>query len=321
MVSFSTNRVAAPVFERLSLRPDLLPPICAPDEVIGHITQLAGAETGLAAGLPVICGWNDLNASVLGSGAILPGDAFNVTGTSEHIGVITTADCRVPELVCAPFLPGRKLLYGVTSCGGGSLEWYAGLAGRELSELVEAAVPVEPEAAPLFLPYLEGERSPIWDPRASGAFVGLKTAHETHHLARAVLQGVAFSLRQILEIVNATEPIADCPIILSGGAARLRLWNQIKADVWKRPVIAPRNSHAGVLGAAMLAAVGAGLYDSVEQAARVMARSGETFRPDPDEAGVYDSIYAVFADLYPALSGIMTRLHESRSQRRICHVA
>ena len=122
IVDLSNGGVAEAVLSRFGLRHDLLPRLYDPEQVIGVVRRDAAKETGLRPDLPVVAGWNDLNASVLGCGAVSEGDAFNITGTSEHIGVVTAADHNVPELMCAPFLPGRKLLYGVTSCGGGSLE-------------------------------------------------------------------------------------------------------------------------------------------------------------------------------------------------------
>lgn len=317
LVNLSSGRIAEPVFSRLRIRHDLVPPLRAPEEVMGRVCGSAAGETGLRPGLPVVTGWNDLNASVLGSGAVHAGDAFNITGTSEHIGVVTARNHSVPQLVCAPFLPGRMLLYGVTSCGGGSLEWYGKVTGRPIEELLSLAGEAAPGAESLlFLPYLEGERSPIWDARASGAFVGIRALHNQRHFVRAILEGVAFGLRQILELVERNVEAGGQPVVLSGGAARAPLWNQIKADVLGRPAVVARTPHAGMLGAAMLAGVAAGWRRDCLQAARAMAKVSAEFVPGPDRSARYQASYSRYCELYPALRELSARLHADRLEVR-----
>jgi sugar (pentulose or hexulose) kinase len=310
MVDLRRGVVAEPLFRELGLDSGLLPPLLQPEALIGRVTPGAACRSVLRPGLPVICGWNDLNACALGSGAVSAGDLFNVTGTSEHIGVVTNGHDSNPALVCAPFLDGRRLLYGVTMMGGGSLDWYRRISDREIQELLADA-----ESAPagsdwlLFLPYLEGERAPVWDPLASGAFVGLRTHHEQAHLIRAILEGVAYSLRQILDLVQQETSCISEAIRICGGAARVQVWNQIKADVLARPVLVTANAHAGVLGASMLAAVGAGCFGSCEEAAAAMVRVADRIEPNEENIGRYNCLYSLYGQLYPALRPILHRLH------------
>ena len=200
MVDFSVNRPATDVFTTLDL-PNLLPPLAAPEQIIGKVTQEAALETGLKPGIPVVAGWNDLNAAVLGSAVTESGQAFDVTGTSEHIGIVTTVHSSTEHLICAPYLPGKKLLYGVISSGGGSLQWFTQFSGKSIDDLLADASSTANGL--LFLPYLEGERSPIWDPHASGVLLGLRTVHNQRNVARAIVEGVAFALRQNLELIEA----------------------------------------------------------------------------------------------------------------------
>ena len=314
LVNLGTGCPAVPLLRALGLRTDLLPPLLPPEAVIGTVTETAAGATGLPAGIPVVAGWNDLNASVLGCGAVEPGNAFNVTGTSEHLGVVTTEGHAVPELVCAPFLPGRHLLYGVTSCGGGSLDWYARAFGGDLGELVRAAEPMEAGAGGLlFLPYLEGERSPIWDSSAAGVFFGIRSKHDSRHFTRAILEGVAFSLLQIKELVEAASGPFSPPLVLAGGGAEIALWNRIKASVLGITTTLRENRQAGLLGAAMLAAVGSGFFPSLECAARCMTRPGEIFETVPEDNAVYRAVYPTFCGLYPALRGSFERNHAARA--------
>ncbi len=313
LVDFSQGAAASGLMEGLGLPARLVPRLCGPYETVGKVTSAAADQTGLPSGLPVVAGWNDLNACVLGSGATEPGDAFNITGTSEHLGIVTAQAHWVSELICAPYLPDKKLFYGVTSSGGGSLAWLEKVLGVNSRSLLEQAAAAPPGAAGLiFLPYLEGERSPIWDAKAAGTFIGLRTSHDSAHLARAVLEGVAFSLRQIMELVARNAPVVTEPLIVSGGAARARLWNQIKADVLGRKVVATENPNAGFLGAAMLAAVGTGFYRNCEAAARAMVGRGQESLASPENSGVYENMYGVYCRLYPALRNYFAELDAVR---------
>jgi len=167
-----------------------------------------------------------------------------------------------------------------------------------------------------FLPYLEGERSPIWDPHALGTFCGIRSFHGRGHFVRAVLEGVAYSLWQIFELVeHSTETLHD-PLVISGGAARIRLWNQIKADLIARPAATPANPDVAVLGAAMLAATATGHYESCEAAARGMARIAEEFFPAPERTAQYRKLYSPYCQLYPALRNWFEHIHELRDKLR-----
>lgn len=302
MVDFSTGKVAAEVFSAFDLPCRLVPRTLPPHEIIGGISRAAAKETGLPAGLPVVTGWNDFNAGVLGSGAVHAGDSLNVTGTSDHLGVLTLKHYSTPELIWAPFLDEKHLFYGVTSSGGGSLAWVSELFKQKASDLLRAAEAVPPGSESLFfLPYLEGERSPIWDPRASGTFIGIHTRHGLGHFTRAVLEGVAYSLRQILELITALEPHVKEPLVVSGGAARADLWNQVKADVFGRRIVTLKNPHVGAVGTAILAAVGIGHYKSYEEAVEQMVHAGSEFLPQPDNTERYREGYRNYCRLYPTL--------------------
>ena len=249
------------------------------------MSAAAAEACGLTAGTPVVTGWNDLNCGLLGTGVVRPGMGFDIGGTSEHLGLSLPGGAPLPvarALMLAPYLgdePQRRrapaCCYGVTSAGGGSLDWYANAfvpdllqaygqapAGTQVPGGLEAMAASAPAGAGglIFLPYLNGERAPIWDAEARGVFFGLSSTHRHAHLARAVMEGVAFSLRQVLARVEAATGARVDRVHASGGPARLALWNQIKADVLGRPLVIPRETHAACLGAAMLAAIGSGWY-------------------------------------------------------------
>jgi sugar (pentulose or hexulose) kinase len=282
---------------------------------MGQVSAAAADATGLPQGLPVATGWNDLNANVLGSGAVNDGDAFDITGTSEHLGVVTSNNHAAPGLICAPFLPQKHLFYGVTSNGGGSLSWYQRSFGFDLQESLRLAenTPTGAEKL-LFLPYLDGERAPIWDARAAGAFVGIRNHHHQGHFVRAILEGVAFGLAQILDLIEGEMGEISTPIMVSGGAARIPMWNQIKTDVWGRRTTTPENVHAGLVGAAILAAVGTGHYATCEAAAGAMVRVKEKFSVCAGRHALYGRLKSHFGKIYPALRQVFTGLYEEQGQ-------
>lgn len=317
LTDFATNQFAVGLFSSLDLPSHLFPRLCRPEEVIGEVSKQAAAQTGLPAGLPVVAGWNDLNASALGSGVLKEGDAFNLTGTSEHIGIVTGSRHQSPGLVCAPFLAGKNLFYGVTCAGGGSLAWFARAFRQEIDHLPALAeeIPLGSELL-YFLPYIEGERSPIWDSSAQGTFCGIRSIHETGHFVRAILEGVAYSLWQIFELVERSTTTITDPLVISGGAARIRLWNQIKADIIGRPVATPANPDVGVLGAAMLAAVASGHYESCEAASPGMTRTQERFFSAPERTARYRQLYALYSQLYPALRDWFAQNRENRDRSK-----
>ena len=160
----------------------------------------------------------------------------------------------------------------------------------------------------LFLPYLNGERAPIWDTSARGVFFGVSSAHRHAHFARAVLEGVAFSLRQVLGVVETATGAPVARVYASGGPARLALWNQIKADVLGRPLVIPRETHAACLGAAMLAAIGSGWYAGPQPAAAAMVQFARQVEPEARHAARYDALFGLYASLYPQLRGAFTLL-------------
>jgi len=330
LVCLPGSEIAADLLRELDLPVDLLAVRKPPAAVMGQVSPAAAEACGLAAGTPVVTGWNDLNCGLLGTGVVRPGMGFDIGGTSEHLGVALAAGGPLPgaqALMLAPYLVddpagAARVCYGVTSSGGGSLEWYAAQFVPDLfaaygqplppdapARLEALAASVPPGAGGLvFLPYLNGERAPIWDASARGVFFGLSGAHRHPHFARAVLEGVAFSLRQVLQLVEAATGALVERVYASGGPARLALWNQIKADVLQRPLVIPRETHAACLGAAMLAAIGSGWYAEAAPAAAAMVQFARQVEPTARRAARYDALFALYASLYPQLRGAYAQL-------------
>jgi xylulokinase len=274
--------------------------------VVGVITAGAAAATGLQVGTPVVGGAGDQAANAVGVGAVAPGIGAMSVGTSGVVFVPTARPAIEPDGLLSAFchaVPGMWHLMGVTMSAAGSLKWLREelAPDRSWDELTALAEPIPPGSEGLlFLPYLSGERTPHPDPLARGAFVGLTVRHGLGHMVRAVLEGVAFSLRDVFELVSATAPDRLRELRASGGGTNSTLWKQIIADVLGVPISLTRTAEGVASGAGILAAVGAGWYPSVGEACDAMVKVTATTTPGP-QAGAYDPAYAVYRSLYPAL--------------------
>jgi xylulokinase len=294
------------------IRVDRLPPVVAAGERLGGLLDEPAADLGLAPGTPVIAGMVDAYASFFGAGLLEAGDAVDTGGTSGGFAVYADRALLVPGSFCAPApVPGLWVLGGAMNATGKALDWFAAavIDGTLSVEalLAEAALIPAGSAGLVFLPYLSGERSPIWDPEARGAFVGLTLGHTRAHLARAVVEAAALALRHVMSpIVAAGASISELRV--SGGPAQSLAWNQLKADVTGLVVAVPRVPETAVLGAAIAAATGIGAYPDLAAATRRMVAIDLRLNPDPAARAIYDEVYAVYVDLYPALAPAFHRL-------------
>ena len=282
------------------------------DGVVGRVTETGASATGLPRGIPVVAGWTDAMAAMLGTGALgAAGLACDVSGTSEVIGL--TADALpddVGPLMAASILgSGRWMVYGPTQASNGSLVWALRTLRMDgdLSDALAAAEAVGGERDLIFLPYLQGERAPLWDPRARGAFFGLSVEHGPAHLVRAVLDGVACSVWHVLsEAERATSRTAK-EVRVAGGGARMAAWNRIKASVSGRPFRPCRTSENGALGAAMLAALGSGVFEDARAAGDAMVQLEEPVLPNEAQREAYDRLFTRYVALWPRVSDLVTR--------------
>ncbi len=298
---------SAEVLEALDVDPSWLPKTYEGPEVTGGVRREAAEALGLLAGTPVVAGGGDQAASAVGVGAVEPGLVSLSLGTSGVVFVTTEGPVIEPQGRLHAFchsLPGRWHLMGVMLSAAGSLRWFRDTAapGVDFPELIEEAADV-PAASDglLFLPYLTGERTPYPDPLARGAFVGLTVRHGRPHLTRAVLEGVAFGLRDSLELMRSVGLSGSSQARATGGGSRSRLWRQIVADVLETPIGTTSASEGAAQGAAMLAAVGAGWFESVEDACRAWIRVTDVTAPSEDAAR-YSDAYDRYRELYPALA-------------------
>jgi len=317
---------AVDMIEAVGLDPRKLPPVHSSSTVIGEVTPQAAAETGLLAGTPVVIGGGDGACATVGAGSVCPGEAYNYVGSSSWIAVTAEQPLYDPRMRTFTFVHLDPKLYfptGTMQCAGGSFDWLERLLRGEAcpersrrgetrlyDEMSTAAASVEPGARGLlFLPYLIGERSPYWNPLARGAFVGLTMSHGRAEMARAVLEGVAFNLKMILDAF-LEQGAAIQTMRLIGGGARSALWRQILADVYGLPILRPALlAEATSLGAAIAGGVGVGLFPDYS-VAHELVRVEEGERPNPAHSQRYAALYGFFQQTYTALEPIFEQLAE-----------
>lgn len=286
-----------------------LPAVFESPEPSGSLASEAARATGLAAGLPVAAGAGDNAAAALSCGVVEAGTAMLSLGTSGTI-FAHSDELRIdPDGALHAFchaVPNRYHLMGVVLAAGGSLSWFREAVAKtdDYDALVRSAGTVVPGADGLFfLPYLCGERTPHRDPHARAAWVGLTLTHERAHLTRAVLEGVAFALKDSLVRIQALD-VRPQRLRMVGGGSRSPLWRSILASVLGVALEIPRTESAGAaLGAALLASVTAGVYDDVATAAAAVQATHTLVEPDPEMSPVYAELYERYTRLYPALSG------------------
>jgi sugar (pentulose or hexulose) kinase len=297
---FAAGSWNAEICGEMGMPLEMLPEIHPSHAVVGQVTQAAARASGLPAGTPVVCGGGDFACSCLGAGVTGRGTAALMLGTAGNLlfpGVFNP-DAR---LLHTHHVTGQPLTFGGVLAGG-NLSWFAGLFGEPSARLyaqldAEAANLPPGSEGLIYLPYLMGERTPIWDPEARGAFVGLSSRHTRGHLYRAVLEGVAFAFRQIVEINGRAGLEA---IVAIDGGARSPVWRGILAAVLGVPLRQGSSRSGTGLGAAYLAALATGQVSGFESIANWTETSGEDL-PDPFARARYDQLNPIYAGLYPKL--------------------
>jgi xylulokinase len=295
------------VLEALNIDPAWLPPTFEGTAVTGTLTPQAAAATGLPAGIPVFGGGGDQAAAAVGTGAVSEGIVSLSLGTSGVVFAAAGQPIIEPDGRLHAFchaVPGMWNLMGVMLSAAGSLRWYRdtlapGVSFDDLLAPVQD-IPAGSEGL-LFLPYLTGERTPYPDPLARGALVGLTVRHSQAHMTRAVLEGVAFGLRDSFELMREAGLAGVQQVRITGGGARSPLWRQILADIFGVELVTVNAEEGAAYGAALLAAVGSGVWPDVPSASRQVTQITGSTEPQSKQTVVYDQQYKIYRALYPAL--------------------
>jgi len=316
LFDLAERRWAEEILAALDLDLDLMPQALPSSTVMGTVTREAAHLTGLSPGTPVVIGGGDGACATAGAGVVSPPDAYCYIGSSSWIAFVSRKPLYDPQQRTFTFAhldPEYLFPTGTMQCAGGSFDWLEGILRGEADErmhrnLDALASVVEPGAQGLlFLPYLMGERSPHWNPRARAAFVGLNMAHGRPEMARAVLEGVAFNLRIILDAFRAQGVPIDA-LRLIGGGARSPLWRQILADVFALPILLPRLLvEATSLGAAIAGGVGVGIYAGYKVVEElIQVEQGE--QPKSEVTSRYQELYHIFQQTYARLEPVYDRI-------------
>ena len=306
--------------EKLGIPMSFLPEIVACDKVVGTVTEKAAEECGLAVGTPVVAGGLDAACGTLGAGVVHPGETQEQGGQAGGMSICQDVYNADPRMILSfHVVPNQWILQGGTTGGGGVMRWFERefadyerkmkeeTGKSSLTQLNEIAETIAPGSdGVVFLPYMSGERSPIWNPDAKGVFFGLDFAKTKGHMVRACMEGVALSLKHNLDV--AEEAGAKAEVLRAmGGSANSLLWTQIKADVTGKEIVVPASDTATTLGAAILAGVGVGFYESYEEAVALTVKETRRHTPNPENKEVYAKNYETYLKLYESLEHLMRK--------------
>lgn len=310
---------SAELARQIEIDIDKLPDIHPSSGIIGHVTEEAAGLTGLAEGTPVVAGGGDMLCMLLAAGITRPGRASDVTGTASIMSVFTEAPVLDERLMNLHHVMPGWIPFGIIDSGGGSLKWFkdsfcqaemaeAEQTGGQVYDILNAlAGAVEPGAEGLlYFPYLMGERT-LGTPYARGVFFGITPRTGKGAMVRAVMEGVTLELRRTLEIVESAGHQVST-IYHSGGGAYSDLWSQIKADIYQKQVVTFETSEGGILGSAVLAGVGAGVYLDPASGIEHCLRVDKEFEPRAGRSERYDALFGLFKEVHDLLQEPYKRL-------------
>ncbi|MGH9524553.1 MAG: xylulokinase, partial [Terriglobales bacterium] len=309
LLDVANRRWSDAMLEATHLDPSCVPALFESPAVCGRVSAAGAEHTGLKIGTPVVAGAGDQAAGAVGMGVVAPGTIHATIGTSGVVFASTDRPAMDPHGRLHTFchaIPGRWHVMGVTQAAGLSLRWFRDTFGASEGYdklTAEAAGVTAGSDGVLWAPYLMGERTPHLDPNARAALVGLAAIHTSGHIVRAILEGVAFSLKDTLRIFGEMN-VPVTTIRLGGGGARSALWRQIQADIYEQEVETVAAEEGAAYGAALLAGVGGGLWPDVDSACSAAVQVQSRTKADAANAPVLRERYAQFRKLYPALKSI-----------------
>ena len=319
LMDADTENWSPVLVEQVGIEKSKLPEIHHSYEVVGRVTQEVAALTSLAAGTPVVAGGGDMLCMLLAAGITRSGRASDVTGTSSIMSVFTPQPVLDERLMNLHHVMPGWIPFGIIDSGGGSLKWFkdnfcqlevaeAQKTGVSVYDLLSAtAEKTEPGAEGLlYYPYLMGERT-LGTPWARGVFFGITPRTGKGAMVRAIMEGITFELRRTLEIVESSGQAVSV-VYHNGGGANSDLWSQIKADIYKKKVVTFENSEGGILGSAVLAGVGAGIYPDAGSGVERTLRIRKEYSPHSELASRYDAQFELFKDLHDVIQEPYDRL-------------
>jgi xylulokinase len=309
------------LMDAMHIDPKLLPPLYPCAQIVGEVCAEASDSTGLAKGTPLIAGTVDGAAAALEAGLINRGDAVEMTGQSTVLLICSDQPYFDKDLIpLGHAIPGKFLVVGAMVASGGALRWFRDQLGeveRKAGEMLDVnpfeLLSLKAASSPpgsnhvLFLPYMCGERSPIWDSDARGVFFGLTLATKKTDLIRAIMEGSAFGLRHNMEVATQGGFIPNT-LSCVGGGSQSQVWNQIKADILNMAIRLPRISTGAPVGVAIIVAVATSIYPSIEEAVKNIVIFDRQHQPNHQNREIYDRMYDIYVNLYPVLKDSFKQL-------------
>jgi xylulokinase len=287
--------------------PGKFPPFASPGIPVGTVGRAAAERTGIPQGAMVYAGAPDFICALLGTAATKPGRACDRAGSSEGINLCSKEGTEDPRLIDMPHVvePYRNVS-GVVSTSGKAVDWFLEAGGREgayeefFTEIGNANAGAD---GLIFLPYLAGERAPIWDPKAKGAFLGLSLSHGRKELGRALVEGTVFAIRDIVEVMDSVgTPVSELRV--AGAQGKNSILNRIKADILGIPVLSPEDPEAELLGGACISLAALGEFSGIAEAAENLVRFEARFEPNPALCPLYFELFNVYKRGYGSLKSI-----------------
>ncbi len=299
-----------------------LPPVCKPTDIVGTVTAEASHLTGLKEGTPVVCGTSDVTAEDYGAGAVKPGQCIIKLATAGNLNIMTAqANPSAKTLTYSHVIPGLWYSAAATNTAASSMRWFrdtfceeerskADVSGTNVYQLMEAAAQSVPVGADglMFHPYLMGERAPHWDADLRASFVGATMAHGKGHFIRAVMEGVAYSLKDCFHLVDQMGLAVD-EFILIGGGAKSSLWAQTICDVLGKKITKPAVTDASY-GSALIAGVGIGVFSGLMDAVTKCVKKEQEFDPNPANYAFYNKQFGYYCDIHERLKSLYNTMNK-----------
>jgi xylulokinase len=302
----------AEAIEKLGMDGRKFPPFVKPGADIGRVQIAAEEVLGIPAGTPVFAGGPDFIMTLLGTATTAPGRVCDRAGTSEGVNLCTRAPVPDRRLLSLPhIIEGFWNVSGIISTSGKALDWFRGAVAdraQDYEGLFEQVSQVPPGARGLiFLPYLAGERTPLWDPYARGSFIGLTANHGRPEMARAVVESVGFAIRDVIEVMGESG-LAVEEMRVTGGQARSPSWNQIRADITGRRILVPEILDSELLGGGIVGLYALGRHRSLEAAAEALVRIRKVHEPRPELTRGYAELFGLYRQSYRGLKDVFAAL-------------
>ena len=302
----------AEAIEKLGMDPGKFPAFIRPGQAVGEVRKEAQQVLGIPAGTPVFAGGPDFVMTLLGTATVRPGRACDRAGTSEGINLCAERVIEDRRLLCLPhIIEGYTNISGVISTSGKALSWFKTISGRgelDYESLFEDICQVPPGSRSLlFLPYLAGERTPLWDPYARGTFIGLTAGHGRREMTRAVVEAIGFAVRDVIGVMEENG-LEIGELRVTGGQARSPLWNQIRADITQRKILVPTVEDSELLGGACIGLFALGRYGSLAAASESLVTIGRSFSPNPELRDLYDRLFELYRASYRGLRDVFSQL-------------